>query len=76
MATASKSKATGFQVWCPHCGDREASVVLDLNDLTLIECSSCSETFSPGEALELAQAEARRWARVVSWIEMAADVAE
>lgn len=71
MATAGKTNRT-FSVTCPHCKDADATVTLDLNDLSKCECSGCSETFTPQQAASLFQAEADRWAKVARWVELAA----
>jgi transposase-like protein len=72
MATTTKT-VKGFKVTCPKCGDPEATIRLDLNNLQEVECSSCSETFSAREAARLAAEQARRWEAVARWIEMAGE---
>jgi hypothetical protein len=61
----------GFRVTCPFCGDREAKLSVNLNDLPTIACAGCDEEFSPRQALEIAQAEAARWEAIVKWVESA-----
>jgi hypothetical protein len=73
MATASKT--TGFDVTCPHCRDTDATVTLDLNDLSECRCSGCDETFTPAEARDMVAAELARWDAVCRWIEMAKELA-
>ena len=75
MATATKT-AKGFKVQCPKCGDPDAVVRMNLNDLREIECTSCGETYSAREAAETAAESARRWAAVARWVDMAADAME
>lgn len=72
MATASKT-IKGFKVLCPECGDQEATVRLDLNDLKACTCSSCDAEFSPAEAVSKAAEQLRRWTAVAKWIEMAGE---
>lgn len=78
MATATESKRKtfrGFKVTCPMCGDAEATVKLDLNNLTECVCSSCDAEFSPREAMTKALEMLNRWTAVVRWVEMAPDAA-
>jgi hypothetical protein len=70
MASASKT-VKGFAVRCPFCGDSEATVKIDLNDLGACVCSSCDEEFSPGDAAREATKQLRQWEAVVRWVEMA-----
>jgi transposase-like protein len=75
MATATASKTIkGFQVTCPFCKDEDATISLDLNDLSSCQCSSCDETFSPARARDLVAAELARWERVVRWVDSAAAI--
>lgn len=69
MATSKTTK--GFDVTCPFCGDTEATVRIDLNDLTACTCSSCDAEFSPTQARDVAAEALRRWDRVVAWVAMA-----
>jgi len=74
MATATATKtAKGFKVLCPMCGDADATVRIDLNNLSQIECNSCGETFSAREAARNAAENARRWEAVARWVEMAGE---
>lgn len=70
MATASKSMK-GFKVLCPECGDSDATVRMDLNNLTACQCSSCDAEFSPREAMAKLIEQLTRWEAVVRWVEMA-----
>ncbi len=72
MATATKT-VKGFRVTCPKCGDPEATIRLNLNDLSQIECNSCDESFSARQAAKEAAENARRWEAVARWIEMAGE---
>ena len=72
MSTATRT-VKGFKVLCPKCGDPEATIRMDLNNLSEVECSSCSETFSAREAARLMTAAARRWEAVARWVEMAGE---
>jgi hypothetical protein len=74
MATAAKTEL-GFSVVCPFCGDREAAITINLNDLTTCRCDACDEEFTPREALEQATRQMERWARVVRWFESASELA-
>lgn len=73
MATKAK---TGFGVSCPLCRDEAAVVSIDLNDLAVCSCASCSESFSPRQARDLAAAELARWERILTWVEAAKGLAE
>jgi Zn ribbon nucleic-acid-binding protein len=68
MATKT---AKGFGVLCVKCGDPDAVVSLNLNNLQEVECRSCGETYSAREAAESAAESARRWLAVARWVEMA-----
>jgi hypothetical protein len=59
-----------WKVACPCCGGKE-SITLDLNDLTLIDCSECNDTFTPQTAVKMAADQLRRWQAVATWIRMA-----
>jgi|HubBroStandDraft_3_1064219.scaffolds.fasta_scaffold106299_2 hypothetical protein len=72
MATGTKT-IKGFKVVCPFCGDQEATVRIDLNDLKACTCTSCDEEFSPAAALAKVTEQAKRWAAVVKWVEMAGE---
>lgn len=73
---ASTTRASkGFQVTCPFCGDADATITLELNDLRNCACSSCSAEFSPQAARDKAAAAMARWEAVVRWVEMAAELA-
>jgi hypothetical protein len=71
MASASNKTIKGFAVQCPYCGDREAAVKIDLNDLGACVCSSCDEEFSARDAAREAAEQLKRWEAVVRWVEMA-----
>jgi Zn ribbon nucleic-acid-binding protein len=72
MASSAKT-VKGFKVLCPKCGDPEATIRLDLNNLQEVECSSCSETFSARQAVKDAAENARRWEAVARWIDMSGE---
>lgn len=72
MATATRT-TKGFAVTCPCCGDPEATVKIDLNDLAACECSGCGEEFSPAEAVARLSKELERWEKVARWAEMAGE---
>lgn len=72
MATTRAMK--GFMVLCPECGDQEATVRLDLNDLKACSCSSCDAEFSPAEAVAKVAEQLARWQAVARWVEMAGDL--
>lgn len=74
MATAAR-KATGFKVLCPECGDAEATVRIDLNDLKAVVCSSCDAEFSPAAAVAKAAEQLARWQAVARWIDLAGECA-
>ena len=73
MATATKTAKT-FDVSCPSCHSEDGTVTIDLNDLAECRCTECDWTGSPREALERVQEEARKWERVVKWVELAATI--
>lgn len=62
----------GFKVACPQCGAKEA-VTMDLNDLAVITCAECSESFSVETAVRLAMENLRRWKAVAKWFALAGD---
>lgn len=62
---------TSFQVLCPLCGDPDATVSLDLNDLTRCECSNCGEDFAPADAIRHLTVETEKWKAIARWIAMA-----
>jgi uncharacterized protein (DUF983 family) len=71
---SAKPKATGFQVVCPYCGDVEAAIRLDVNNVHALTCSSCDEEFSPQQARDKAAAVLARWEAVVRWVELAGEM--
>lgn len=75
MTTTATRTAKGFKVLCPFCGDSEATVKMDLNDLRSCSCTSCDEEFSPMDALEKARAAMAAWERVVRFVEMGRELA-
>jgi transcription elongation factor Elf1 len=72
MATGTKT-AKGFKVTCPFCGDQEATVRIDLNNVNVIVCTSCDEEFSPSAAVAKVADQLRRWEAVARWVEMAGE---
>lgn len=72
MATATKA-IKGFKVVCPMCGDDEATIHIDLNELALCSCDSCGEKFTPAVAVARFTNQLRRWQAVARWIEMAGE---
>ncbi len=77
MATATGNKAVkGFKVTCPHCHDGDATVTIDLNDLSECRCSGCDEVFTAREACEMFAREAARWEAVAAWVELAKGLVE
>jgi hypothetical protein len=73
MATVKAVK--GFKVVCPMCGDVEATVSLDLNDVRALSCSSCDAEFTPAAAVAKAAEQLARWQAVEKWISMATELA-
>jgi transcription elongation factor Elf1 len=74
MATVTRSKALKtFKLSCPLCGASE-SINLDLNDLNVITCSECNDSFSPEIAKKKVAEQLRRWEAVCSWIALAGEV--
>lgn len=69
MASATKTTRS-LKILCPLCLAGE-SITLDLNNLEACSCSSCSEEFSPREALAKANELVAKWSQVVTWIESA-----
>jgi hypothetical protein len=63
--------AKAFGVVCPKCMAAEPSVVIDLNNLDVIECRDCDETFTAEEAAQAFQHLAAKWRRVAEWVELA-----
>jgi transcription elongation factor Elf1 len=75
MASASKT-AKGFRLTCPFCGSGEDNTLnLDLTDMTTIACGSCSEEFTPAEALAKATETMAAWQKVVRMIEFGRQIA-
>ena len=64
MATKT---ARSLKVSCPECHEAE-TVTIDLNDLAVCCCGSCSCEFSPAEALAKYREMAARWEAVATWI--------
>lgn len=59
-----------FKLSCPKCGaDEDHAITLDLNDLSAISCSACSDNFTPEEAREYFREQTSRWNALISWIE-------
>jgi transposase-like protein len=73
MATATQPRTIkGFKVVCPFCGDPDATVSIDLNDLASCTCNSCSEDFSPKQAVAKLADQLKRWRAVERLGELAA----
>ena len=62
---------TSFDVACPHCGNPDATVQIDLNDLSACTCSTCDEEFSAEQARDLLAAKLAQWEAVCRWIALA-----
>src|SRR3954469_4069688 len=71
MATVKAVK--GFKVTCPMCGDVEATIALDLNDVRSLTCSSCSSEFTPAAAVAKAAEQLARWQAVARGVELAGE---
>ena len=70
MATATE-KLTGFgKLRCPKCGEAEATIRVDLDDLLTFACTECDEEFGRDDVEEM-MAAAKRWARVLAWLDTA-----
>jgi hypothetical protein len=61
-----------FKVACPVCGAKE-SISLDLNDLNVITCNECSDSFTAQTAVKLATEHLQRWQSVATWIRLAGE---
>jgi hypothetical protein len=75
---ATKTKTfTGFEVVCPFCGDADARISVDVNQLgddNAIHCSACDWEGTPAEALAKAEEKASAWRKLVRWVEMASEI--
>lgn len=71
---AATSTKTAFAVICPFCLNSDETVHLDLNDLTSLTCSGCSESFTAQAARDKAAECLAQWERVVRWLELAEKV--
>jgi predicted RNA-binding Zn-ribbon protein involved in translation (DUF1610 family) len=72
--TTNKTKT--LELTCPKCGTEheDAKITLNLSDMTECECSSCSLTFSPAEALAYFRAQVNNWQALLDWIDSAPTV--
>jgi hypothetical protein len=71
-AVARAHGLKSFRLACPQCGARE-SITADLNDLAVITCNECSESFTAETAVRLALENLRRWKAVAKWIALAGE---
>lgn len=58
---------------CPRCGQEEATVSIDLHDLTdpeAIQCRDCDATFGIEEVRDIVA----KWQRVLLWIDSAPEL--
>lgn len=68
---ATTKTMAGFGLRCPDCG-ADGAITIDLNDLgEEVICRECDNSFSVQEAAERTAEQARRWAAVARWIDMA-----
>lgn len=62
------AKTKTLPVVCPFCGDADATLSLDINDVSRITCSFCDEVFTAQQAYEKAAAAAAWWASIAEWV--------
>lgn len=53
----------------------EATVTVELSDLTECRCSECDETFSAEGAVTMLRENLRQWEKVARWVEMGRELA-
>lgn len=53
---------------CPKCGSLEDALSIDLNDMELIECGGCGETFTVEDAVATTRNAYSRWVAIAEWL--------
>jgi transcription elongation factor Elf1 len=65
------TKTRTLALTCPCCGAKDAAITLRLDDLSQLECSECSESYTPAEAVEKAREALARWEAFSAWLDAA-----
>jgi transcription elongation factor Elf1 len=74
MATATTNgtvNGTVKQGWgtlpCPHCGEQQATILLDLTNLEDLHCQDCDQDYT----LEDVRSFIEQWGKVLRWVSIA-----
>jgi hypothetical protein len=54
---------------CPSCGDTEVAINLDLNDMAIVTCSGCDDSYSVATAVKKSAAQLASWRTLARWLE-------
>jgi len=66
LNVVTEAPEKGLTLPCPKCGEAEASIALNLDDLDTCHCLACDEEFTLGEIRDLIA----KWQRVLRWVEL------
>jgi transcription elongation factor Elf1 len=73
MQMVERSKARGFKLSCPSCGEDEVTITLDLSDLATCHCGSCDDEFAVSTAVNQMAERLAKWRAVARWIDLAGE---
>jgi hypothetical protein len=73
MARKTKPMHRGLKLPCPCCGEREATITLDLADFSCT-CEACGDTFSAETACRKIGEALARWEAMVEWMNLAGEI--
>lgn len=71
---AEKLQARGFKLQCPVCGEPEAEITLNLQDVSSRNCAACGNDFAVTTAVKLIGDRLAAWKQVERWVALAGDV--
>lgn len=57
-------------LWCPECGEREATVLVSIADPDQFTCTDCNADFDKA-TVEEALADVAKWHKVFAWTALA-----
>jgi Zn ribbon nucleic-acid-binding protein len=66
--TVADRPKTGFDLSCPACRRDERDLIVELNDVSLIQCVACGHEFTPESARDAAAETLTAWNRYLSSI--------
>jgi Zn ribbon nucleic-acid-binding protein len=64
---ATRTKPLSFRASCPHCRSDD-DLMIALTNIEEVHCGSCSESFTPDEAVAMLAEQLEKWTKVARWI--------